>query len=176
MNEKAEILYKNISRYDFYISSTNAKCSIVLAFNSLIIGTILLKFDDIIKLYDQAVWSQTVSFCLLLLIGILSPISIIFAFRVINPFLGSGEKLTQRKSVVFFGSVADAGFKEYLERIKSMTDAEIIEDLTTQAKDLADDLLRKIDDMKRSIWLIHGILVFVLALFVLKGVLIYTHF
>jgi len=174
MNEKVEILYRNISRYDFYISSTNAKCSIVLAYNSLIIGTLLFKFDDIIKLYSKGVWAQNVSFCLLLLIGILSPISIIFAFRVINPFLASGEELAQHKSVVFFGSVAETPFKDYLEKIKSMTDVDIIEDLTSQAKVIADGLLQKMNDMKKAIKLIYGMLVLVLVLFVLKGVLIYV--
>ena len=48
--EHLELLLKKISRYDFYINSTNAKASIIIAWNGIIIGTIFLKYNSIIAI------------------------------------------------------------------------------------------------------------------------------
>lgn len=169
MNEKAEFLYKNINRYDFYINSTNAKCSIVLAFNSLIIGTLLINFDNIAKIFERNFCFEITSILILFLIGLFSTLSIIFAFRVINPFLKSGEDGTKYRSVIFFGSVSKMSFQEYTERVKSITDVEMIEDLTRQAKVLADGLNQKMNDMQSAIRFIFWVLTFVIALIILRG-------
>jgi|GEM_PF-6159103 len=152
---------------------TNAKCSIILAFNSLIIGALLFKFDEIVKIYNQNLCFEEISIFLLVLIGLLSPISIIFAFRGINPLLKSGEEGSKYRSMIFFGSVSKMQLQEYMKKINSVTDAEIIEDLIRQAKVLADSLAQKMNDMRKAIQFLYGILFLIMALVVLKGALLY---
>jgi len=63
---KISLLLDVIKRYDTYIVSTNAKASLIIAFNSLILGTVLLKFSDIVGFYTSANVKSFVGFSLLL--------------------------------------------------------------------------------------------------------------
>ncbi len=60
-NLKFELIKKNIDRFDHYIGTTNAKSSIILAFNGIIIGAILLKYDIFIKLFEDLCWCLCVA-------------------------------------------------------------------------------------------------------------------
>jgi hypothetical protein len=174
MEGRMEFLNKSLGRYDFYINTTNAKCSIVLAFNSFIIGALLLKFDEILKIYCQNLYFKGIATFMLCMIGVVSSISIIFAFRVINPFLQSGTEGGKSESIIYFGSVSKMSLSRYVEEINSKTDNEIIEDLVVQVKTLADGLTQKMSDMRRAVKFIYAILILVICLFILKGVLSYA--
>lgn len=57
LKDKMEFLFKAISRYDFYINATNAKASLILVWNGIVIGTVLLKFDTILSLFIKPYWA-----------------------------------------------------------------------------------------------------------------------
>lgn len=174
IKSRYEFLVKVIDRYDAIINSTNAKCSIVLAFNSIILGAVLFRFDEIVEIYCSRPYFRGVSISILILIVLLASISIIFAFRVMNPFLRSGEDAKAKyKSVIFFKSVSNYSPSDYIEKINSLTDLQIIEDLCRQAKALADGLTKKMNDMKRAVVLIYIILFLIIVLIFLKGVSYY---
>lgn len=173
INWKYDFLLRVIGRFDSIIASTNSKCSIVLAFNGIILGAILFRFDEIANIYCNNPYYRNISFLILFLIVLTGSVSIVFAFRAIYPFLKSGETDPKYKSLIFFGSVSKLEASEYLERIISLTDSQMIEDLSKQIKVLADGLQKKMEDMRKAVFLIYVNLVLIILLILLKGVSIY---
>lgn len=172
--EKIDLLFKKISRYDFYINSTNTKASIIIAWNGIIIGTILLKYTSIIALYLKPVWAYYTANVLLILMAGSSIISIAFVFQVINPFLSSGSKDIGSKSLMFFGDVAKMSLDEYTRKESDLSYEEALSDTIGQAYILATGLNHKMKNMQRSIRAINlGLLALFLLVF-LKGVIAYV--
>jgi hypothetical protein len=172
--EKIELLFKKISRYDFYINSTNAKASIIIAWNGIIIGTILLKYTSIIALYLMSVWAYYAANVLLIIMAAASIVSIAFVFKVINPFLSSGSKDISSKSLMFFGDVAEMSLNEYTKKESDLSYEEALSDTMGQAHILATGLNNKMKNMQQSIKAINFGLLTLLLLVLLKGVIAYV--
>jgi hypothetical protein len=175
-DKKIEYLFKIIGRYDTYISSTNAKASLVIAWNGIVIGTILLKYRDIVDSYQTTVTAQGLVSMILILIGLSSALSILLVVNVIYPFLkptsrtSTGRVLVD-ESAVFFGSVAKLSAPEYERQISELTSDKLVADLTDQAVILAQGLNNKMRYFRWStVAVIAGIILIVLLL-VLKLVL-----
>lgn len=171
--EKVEYLFKIIGRYDTYINSTNAKASLVIAWNGVVIGTILLKYNDILSNYKPPDWAVVVASILLALMGICSVISIVLIFNVIFPFLKPTSRTPTGRvlideSAVFFGSVAKLGADEYQKQISGLTSATLLADLTDQAVILAQGLNAKMQLIRKSILAIMAELLIIATLFILK--------
>ena len=148
---KISFLLDIIKRYDTYIVSTNAKASLIIAFNSLVLGAVLLKFGDIIGFYSTPNTKMFVGF-ILLIITASTLLSLFFMFRVIYPFFGTtSDNKKQEFSLVYFGAVSNMNADEYLEKISNISLAQIIEDLSTQATILAGGLQDKMLKMRYSI-------------------------
>ena len=158
-----------IKRYDNYIISTNAKASLIIAFNSLILGTVILKFGDIISFYNCSGISSVVGM-LLILISASSLLSLFFVFSVVYPYFGSKiDDENQQNSLVYFGSVCKINGQEYLNRLEICSIEELIKDLTAQATILARGLNSKMLKMRHSIIAITFSLVFILFLVILRA-------
>lgn len=170
---KIPLLLDVIKRYDNYIISTNAKASLIIAFNSLIFGTVLLKFGDIILFYDSLSVRWFVGF-ILVLISASSLLSLFFVFNVIYPYFGNiADDKKQQSSLIYFGSVSEMSGQEYLEHLKSATIEEFSADLAEQATILASGLKKKMLKMRRSIKAITFSLVFVMVLVIIRAVKFY---
>lgn len=173
--ERIEVIFKKILRYDFYINSTNAKASIIIAWNGIVIGTILLKYNSIISLYRIPEWAYFISNVLLSFIALTSTISIILIFQVINPFLIlTHKKDKDSKSLLFFGSVAKMSFDEYFQKESTTSYKEILSDLTEQSYILAKGLNNKMKNMQKTIKAIFLQLLGLFLLILLRGVIIYA--
>lgn len=170
--EKIELLFKKISRYDFYINSTNAKASIIIAWNGIVIGTILLKYNSIVSLFPG--WAYDVINVLLIFMAGLSIISITFVFKVINPFLSSGSKDISSKSLMFFGDVSGMSLNEYTKKESDLSYEEALSDAMGQAHILATGLNNKMKNMQQSIKAIKLGLLALFLLLLLKGVIVYV--
>jgi hypothetical protein len=158
-----------IKRYDNYIVSTNAKASLIIAFNSLILGTVLLKFGDIISFYNSSGVRGVVGL-LLVLISASSLLSLFFVFSVVYPYFGSkADDENQQNSLVYFGSVSKLNGQEYLNRLEICSIEELIKNLTVQATILARGLNSKMLKMRHSIEAITFSLVFILILVILRA-------
>lgn len=158
-----------IKRYDNYIISTNAKASLIIAFNSLILGIVLLKFGDIISFYNFS-GIRVVVGLLLALISASSLLSLFFVFSVVYPYFGSKtDDENQQNSLVYFGSVSKINGQEYLNRLEIGSVEELIKDLTEQATILARGLNSKMLKMRYSIKAITFSLVFILFLVILRA-------
>lgn len=158
-----------IKRYDNYIISTNAKASLIIAFNSLVLGTVILKFGDILSFYN-CLGVRCVVGSLLILIAMSSLSSLFFVFSVVYPYFGSKtDDANQRNSLVYFGSVCKMNSQEYLNRFEICSDEELMEDLTKQATILAKGLNSKMLKMRHSITAITFSLAFILLLVILRA-------
>jgi len=178
LTSKIEYLFKIIGRYDTYITSTNTKASLVIAWNSIVIGTVLLKYQEIIGSYETAQFARTLIPIILVALGICSATSIVLIINVIFPFLTSTSKPNTGRvlideSALFFGSVAKLSVAEYEKQIRELTPSSLLSDLTDQAIILAQGLNQKMEWIRKSLIVIVIQLVFVVLLFVLKLLLFF---
>lgn len=169
---RIDYLFKIIGRFDFYINSTNTKASLILAWNGIVFGTMLLKYDEIMKLYPLN-WPRNFAVGLFCLIGTASMVSNGFVFKVIFPFLlptSDSKKKQERKqpmvpsegSILFFGTVATMGREKFTKKVTSYTSQDYITDMSDQGVTLAKGLLQKMETLERSIQYIY-IQLFLLA-------------
>ena len=169
--QKISFLLDIIKRYDTYIVSTNAKASLIIAFKSLVLGTVLLKFGYIIWFYSSPNTKTFVGF-ILLIITASTLLSLFFVFQVVYPFFGTtSDNKNQKSSLIYFGSVANMSADEYIEKISNSSLTQIIEDLSAQAIILAGGLQDKMLKMRYSIKSITltMLLILLLALFRAAG-------
>ena len=176
VNKKIEHLFKIIGRYDTYIASTNAKASLVIAWNGIVIGTILLKYRDIVGSYQTTETAQDVVSMILVLIGLSSAVSILLVINVIYPFLKSTSRTSTGRvlvdeSAVFFGSVAKLTAAEYEKQITELTSDKLLGDLTDQAVILAQGLNSKMKYFGWSTVAVVAEIILIVLLVMLKLVL-----
>lgn len=170
---KIPLLLDVIKRYDNYIISTNAKASLIIAFNSLILGTVILKFGDIISFYGSLRIREVVGF-LLVIMSASSLLSLFFVFNVVYPYLGStADDKKQRTSLIYFGSVSKMSGQEYLDCLENGTIEELTADLAEQAIILAEGLNKKMLKMRRSIEAITFSLVLILVLVIMRATIFF---
>jgi len=144
-----DLLLKIITRYDTYIISTNAKASLIIAWNGVVIGSILLKYQDILGnfsiLSPAYVWVKLI----MVACGACAAISTAIIFTVVFPFLKPTRDGS--KSLIFFGSVAAIPSSEYLTEVKMASALTFLEDLAAQASVLALGLDKKMRHLQYSI-------------------------
>lgn len=176
---RIENALKKISRFDFYINSTNTKASIILAWNGIIIGTIFLKYGQVISLYNVYPWSYHLSNVLLVLIGIASIFSIVYVFDVIYPFLKEKDNINTNEvdnnhgSLFFFGSIAKRSCETYIKEEYASLEKDVLEDALEQVHILSKGLFDKMNKLRASINAIKLQLFFICLLIILKGVIFY---
>lgn len=173
--DKIDYLFKIINRFDFYINSTNTKASLIITWNGVLIGTVLLKYSEIVSVFQPIVWAKIIAITLLSLIGISSLISNLFVFSVIFPFLRPSSKtptgeVLQGESMLFFGSVAAMGTESYYKQIVDSDVEEILADLADQAATIAQGLQGKMKLIRKSLITIGVGFIFILGLLILKAV------
>ena len=168
---KSKFLWETIRRFDHYIATTNTKSSMILAFDGLVIGSILLKFNTVTNLFAPSERGMTLAVILLCCLGITSSLSLVYAFRVINPFLKSGNVAGDYHSLLFFGSITDLTKEIYDKKIDELDEQKAQGDLKSQSFVLARGLALKMRDLRSSIGFIFLSIVVVIALFLLRGIL-----
>lgn len=168
LKDKIDFLFKIIGRFDFYINSTNTKGSLILAWNGLLIGSLIIKYDTILLLYPDQSRFRLIASALLFLSALCAVISNIVALRVVFPFLQSSSQFLEPKSLIFYGSVARFTTEDYSEKIRGSSKAGLVEDLCDQAVTLAKGLHHKMMMLQKSIIAVYCELFFILFLVVAK--------
>lgn len=162
---RIDFLLKIINRYDAYITSTNAKASLIIAWNGVVIGAILLKYQEIISQFSCVSKVSTFAGLLLAICGIMALVSNGLIFGVVFPFLTSSRD--GRGSLIYFGSVAKTDPQEYASAIQAASSVDLIEDLAHQASTLAVGLEMKMRRLQKSIWAIYAELISIALLVIL---------
>jgi hypothetical protein len=172
--DRIDLLLKVIGRFDFYINSTNTKASLILAWNGIVVGALLLKYDVILAQYKRNWFAWVAAASLLSLIGMFSVVSIGLVFKVVFPFLKSTSKTTEGESILFFDSVASMGAEKYFDKVAHETSEEVLLDLADQAVILAKGAQHKMLTMQKSIRCIYLELLILAALVILLTIVQYA--
>lgn len=149
-----------------YINATNTKASLIFAWNGIVIGTILLKYNEIINAFPTN-FNFTIINTVFLAIASCAVISNVIAFQVIFPSLKSSSK-GDSNSIVFFGSVASVSAEKYFGKLSKISSEEILNDITDQTVTLAGIVNDKMQELKKSIRILYLEFYFIGLLFVLK--------
>lgn len=167
--EKKNILLKILDRYDFYVNSTNSKASLIIAWNSIVIGTILLKFEEITSNYLNIINGYAAASCILIMLGMSCIYSISIVFRVVYPFLKENTKTEKAgNSLIFFGSVSGMDIEKFCQNFNRLGCDDFIKDLSEQVVVVAKGLNEKMLLMRKSIKQVYFELILIALLIILK--------
>lgn len=151
-DEKFELLWKTLIRYDFYINSTNSKATVLLAFNTFILSGLILKWTEFFQIFDIP-WLIKTATILLGIISVAAVVSLFLTIFVINPFLKSPRRPKDYHSSIFFGHVAEySSAEDYLVSIQSQGPEDIIKDLSFQTHIVAQGIDKKFKCMKYAFY------------------------
>jgi len=172
--DKIDLLLRKIGRFDFYINSTNVKASVIMAWNGIAVGAVLLKYEIILGFFLKPLWAYDVASVLLMLVAVSSILSLGFAAWVLHPFLWStGEtRANKGNSLFFFKDISALGIDEYMKREAAAAPEEVARDLMSQVHVLAIGLSAKMTNMQRSVRAIIVAVICFLLLITLKTILI----
>lgn len=152
VENQQKILLEIIKRYDSYISATNTKIAVILSYSMAYIGGIAFKIIDLsAKRNHEWIWWFALGLAVLSIMATLY--AAYLAYDGLNPQTPSGRAQHEEPSIIFFGDVANlvGGRDGYVNRIKKITDTEIIEDLARQAHVLSCIVSRKMGTLNKSI-------------------------
>lgn len=148
----ADLLWKVIQRYDYYIGTTNAKAAIIATFNTFVFGAIVIKWQDLLPLFGAHRNAAILAGCFLAVAAIASLVSLWAIFLVINPFVKSPKRPAQYHSVIFFSHVAEHEIPEnYLTCVEQINEEALCKDLGLQAHSLALGVRDKFQKMKIAV-------------------------
>ncbi|HML73157.1 MAG TPA: DUF5706 domain-containing protein [Anaerohalosphaeraceae bacterium] len=146
-----DFLWKIIARYDSYYSGTNNKGALLLAFNTFILGSFIVKLDDIIKAYQISAWAKYIAAFFLIVIFFATLFSIWKVLGAINPFLCSPKWPEKYHSKLYFGHVCEyKDENDYYDSLEKMDEELIAKDISCQAYTLAKGLLTKYSKFKQA--------------------------
>lgn len=147
-----KLLFEIIKRYDVYISATNTKIAVILSYCIAYIGAISFKIIDLsgTRSYNSVWW---IALGLATLSALATFVAANRAYAALNPQTPSGRGDNEAASVVFFLDVAgmSGGRDGYVNRIKTIEDPEIVEDLARQTFVLASIVGSKMKILNRAI-------------------------
>lgn len=131
-----EDAYQSLGIINSWINSMDTKVSFALTLAGVLIGMTfreglpcsLQKVVEVDKLADLS-GSEAIAAILVCALYLFSFISIICLMLVI---IARGKNVNCNSSVFFFGSISTMGLDEYKEKVKCMTEEDIVEDLKEQ--------------------------------------------
>lgn len=139
-----ETKLKIIDRYDLYYEGTNNKSSFLLAFNTFLIGALLIGYKDLneqIGCYEKGIFNIIIS-----LIFILSITSMLITIFSIIPYLKKGKT----KSALFFIDISES--KENCnDLLNNISQEKLEEDISNQIYVLAKGLKKKYSLLKTAL-------------------------
>ena len=130
---KVDFLWKIIGRMDTYIGTTNAKAALLVAFDTFLLGGLLVKSPDILTPLNAVPAAQTWALWLIAITGALAVFSLWVTLSVVQPFLKSNKRPGDYHSLVFFGDVAEVkDAASYLVQVRSADSDALLDDLAQQ--------------------------------------------
>lgn len=130
---KTDFLWKTLGRIDTYIGTTNVKAALIVAFDTFLLGGLLLKAPDILTPLKAAPVAHTWALWFIATIGVASVASLWITLSVVQPFLTSNKRPGEYHSRIFFGDISevkDAG--AFLTQVRDSGADEMLDDLAQQ--------------------------------------------
>lgn len=139
VGEDLEFKFKLIERFDGYYAEINNKGAFLLAFNTFIIGSLLISYKDLVEIIE---WNKKSHFSILLgIILLMSLSSMFFTIRAIMPYLKSkkdGDNVY--KSFMFFKNIAEYDQSAYVSMMSNFQGLDISRELSIQVHNLSTGL------------------------------------
>jgi len=163
-----------LHRCDYYVGSTNERAGITTAFNTFLVGGIIIKWQEIVEQYSPARWAIILAGLLLALTAVASVLSLWLALRSTSPYRPPRSPWATPpekppRSVIFFEDVGGYASGEYLTAVSNLDHRALSADLAIQTQTVARAVSAKFADMRRAMWIIvYAELPAVAALVVLK--------
>ena len=146
--DKVDFLWKVIVRYDHYINTTNTKASLIIAWNGIVIGAVLLQYKYILEIFSIDPHGKIIALIAMFLLGFTSLISNLIIFGVVTPYMPNSDNST---SLIYFSSVSKMDQENYHNFLDKSDNNSIIADLSLQATELAAILETKMKKTRKSI-------------------------
>lgn len=150
--DKTDLLWKTIGRYDAFYSNVNNKGALILAFDAFVLGSLVLKFSDILNIYKELGPVKWLAALAITIIFLSTLLSIFYTFLAINPFLKSSKYPNPYRSILFFNHVAEHETEAaYMEEVEKLETEKFMADLVYQTHSLATGLKGKFSKIKVAI-------------------------
>lgn len=153
-----DLLWRVLQRFDFYSSTTNARAPMVAAFNTFLIGGVIIKWQDVLNEYTGVSWARAAAGVLLALSAFGSILSLWYVFMSITPHGGALRWQRQDiapgagRSVVFFQQVGTfQSAAEYLSAVTSLNTDALSLEYASQAIGVARVLEEKFVQLRRGV-------------------------
>lgn len=159
MTDEQKFLLDNlIKRIDFYINTVNAKGAFLIAFNTFVLGSILIKHQEIIESFTSPKVKGVVPFLFIIaFVGVL--VSLIYVFKAVGAFLKSGNQAGGYQSLMYYGSVKEMDLATYQQAVQGLTSQTLLDDYVRQTHLLSGALSTKFENLNKGIgWSIFGVL------------------
>lgn len=152
MTEDQKYLLDNLlRRIDIYTNSINSKAAFLVAFNTFVLGTSLLKYNEIVDSFRIPLFKDILNFLFAaVLFGAI--FSLRYTFNAIDPYLKSGNDSDSYKTLLFFGSVGKMTYEEYKTRVEVLSKLSLIDDMIRQTHVLSEGLNHKFGCMSKSVF------------------------
>ncbi len=127
--DKLTLAENNLQRVNYWISNSDAKIGIVLAFQGGLTAFLTTKTSDIKQIITTQSFdiSHLILYISILIYGFLLIKSVFSAFKALYP-----DITTRELSVFYFGSIAQMGATKFKKQFKSLSEEEIINELSDQ--------------------------------------------
>ncbi len=147
-----EQLWKIIQRYDTYFGATNAKASFLIAFNTFILGLVVVQAASVDLVGAAHSTGRTVFIVLCLAAVVATLASLACVLFVVIPYMKSNRLPGTYHSIIFYADVADHESAErYQEQVATYNEEKFREDLTRQVHVLARGLRDKFALLRQAI-------------------------
>jgi hypothetical protein len=143
-------LWHIIKRFDHLIETTNTKAALIIAFNTFILGGIVLKWGELLP--QNPLWLIIAGSIILAAAAGACVVSLFFTFRAIAPYLRSHNY----RSNVFFKDIKEHGEpEEYHKEMTGLTTDHLTRDLSFQVHIIAGGMSKKFKCLEDAV---HAIL------------------
>ncbi|SDM20450.1 Pycsar system effector family protein [Halarsenatibacter silvermanii] len=165
---------KVLNRFDHYIKSTNNKAAFIIAFNTFVLSSLILRATQILNLFKSNDFMKiiVISAFFAIIIGVFNSLKNVF--KAVMPYLKSGYETEDNNSLLFFGSIADMNKKEFINKINEVSHKEMNEDFIIQIHTLAKALNMKYKYIRKSLFWIRKFVLIPLLLILFLAVLSYS--
>lgn len=173
IKSQIEANYKNLDRALGFVSVADNKAKFILSIELVILGFLMTQaksvFDIIITFwlskYILKILGATGLLIIFVLYIFLAIVSIIYLMRVISP---KRKPFTGKKSLFFYQAIAEMDSADFKNRMKDITDEEILGELSDQTFNISKAVVEKFDEIQSSIkWLSASFVLWLIMLIVI---------
>lgn len=148
---RADLLWKTIARYDFYIGTTISRHAAVTALNGIVVAAVITQAGPVLSSFAAHPVLRIVAATAIVAAFLSAVAATALVAWAVSPFLGPPRAAVDR-SVIYFGDVAARDHAQYESEIRDLSEAALVVDLTRQAHQLAQALDGKFRHIRRA-WL-----------------------